>query len=105
MHIGLSGRGGIISNITCGIVNIGLSNGVDESSVEGVVDEGGVSIGNVGCGVGQSIPRGSKGSIGEAIDERSNGSSFVSWPGKGNGGKGEQSEALHDDCHARVSPC
>ena len=37
------------------------------------------------------IPRGSKGSIGESIDEGSDGSSFVSWPGEGHGGEGEQS--------------
>ena len=47
-----------LSLFTCGIVNVGLSNGVDESSVKGVVDKGGVSIGNVGGGVGQSIPGG-----------------------------------------------
>ena len=41
---------------TCGIVHIRLSNGVDKSGVEGVVDEGGVGVGNVGGGVGQSIP-------------------------------------------------
>ena len=45
-----------LSLFTCGIVNVGLSNGVDESSVKGVVDKGGVSIGNVGGGIGQSIP-------------------------------------------------
>merc|ERR1719442_123235 len=98
MHIGLSDRGSINSNITCSIVNIRLSNGVDKSGVEGAVDEGGVGVGNVGGGVGQSIPRVSKGSIGEAIDEGSNGSSFVSWSGESHGGKGKQSEALHDDC-------
>ena len=38
-------------------MDIGLSNGVDESSVEGVVNHGGVSVGNVGGGIGQSIPR------------------------------------------------
>ena len=37
-------------------MNIGLSNGVDKSSIKGVVDKGGVSVGNVGGGVGQSIP-------------------------------------------------
>ena len=37
-------------------MNIGLSNGVDESSVEGVVDKGGMRVGTVGGGVGQSIP-------------------------------------------------
>merc|ERR1711970_1442607 len=106
MHIGLSGRGSIISNIACGVVNIGLSNGVDKSSVKGVVDKGGVSIGNMGCGIGQSIPRGSQGSIGEgSIDKGSNGSSLVGWPGKSHGGESKQSEALHDDCQARVSPC
>merc|ERR1719385_558214 len=99
MHICLSCRGSIISNITCGIVNIGLSNRVDESGVNGVsVDNRGVSVGNVGGGVGQSIPSGS--SIGEAVDEGSN-SSLVSWTSKGHGGEGEQSEALHDDCQAR----
>ena len=37
------------------------------------------------------LPRVSKGSIGEAIDEGSHGSSFVSWSGEGHGGEGEQS--------------
>ena len=37
-------------------MHIRLSNGVDKSGVEGVVDEGGVGVGNVGGGVGQSIP-------------------------------------------------
>merc|ERR1719400_2221595 len=100
VDVSLSGRGSIVGDIACGIVNIGLSNGVDESSVKGVVDKGGMSVGNVGGGVGQSIPGGSKGSVWEAIDEGSNGSSFVSWPGKSHGGEGEQSEALHDDCLA-----
>merc|ERR1719400_1543929 len=88
VDVSLGFRGGVVGDIACGIVNIGLSNGVDESSVKGVVDKGGMSVGNVGGGVGQSIPEGS------------NGSSFVSWPGKSHGGEGEQSEALHDDCQA-----
>ena len=41
---------------TCGIMDIGFRNGVDESSVKGVVDEGGVGVGDVGGGIGQSIP-------------------------------------------------
>merc|ERR1719385_566623 len=93
MHIRLSSRGSIISNIACSIVNIGLSNRVDKSRVNWVsVDNGGVSVGNVGGSVGQSIPSGS--SIGEAVDEGSN-SSLVSWTSEGHGGEGEQSEALH----------
>merc|ERR1712168_204407 len=107
MHIRLSSRGSIISNITCGIVNIGLSNGVDKSRVKGVsVDDGGVCVGDVGGGVGQSIPRGSigEGSIG-SIDKGSNGGSLVGWAGKSHGGESKQSEALHDDRQARVSPC
>merc|ERR1719385_525766 len=98
MHIRLSSRGSIISNITCSIVNIGLSDRVDKSRVNGVsVDNGGVSVGNVGGGVWQGIPSGTKSSIGEAVDKRSN-SSLVSWAGKSHRGEGEQSEALHDDC-------
>ena len=38
-------------------MNIGFSNRVDKSRVNGVsVDNGGVSVGNVGGGIGQSIP-------------------------------------------------
>merc|ERR1719430_707224 len=99
VDISLSFRGRVVGDIACGIVNVGLSNGVDESSVKGVVDKRGVSIGNMGGGVGQSIPRGSKGSIGEGpIDKGSNGSSLFGWPGKSHGGESKQSEALHDDC-------
>merc|ERR1712212_764564 len=106
VDVSLSFRGRVVRHIACGIVNIGLSNGVDESSVKGVVDKGGVSIGNMGGGIGQSVPRGSQGSIGESsIDKGSNGSSLVGWPSKSHGGEGKQSEALHDDCQARVSPC
>jgi len=76
---------------TCGIMDIGFSNGVDESSVKGVVDEGGVGVGDVGGGIGQSIPRGSKGSIGESIDEGSHSGRLVGGAGEGHGGEGEQS--------------
>merc|ERR1719385_641167 len=97
MHIRLSSRGSIISNIACSIVNIGLSDRVDESRVNGVsVDNRGVSVGDMGGGVGQGIPSGS--SIGETVDEGSNCGSIISWTGEGHGGEGEQSEALHDDC-------
>merc|ERR1719400_621546 len=75
VDVSLGFRGGVVGDIACGIVNIGLSNGVDESSVKGVVDKGGMSVGNVGGGVGQSIPGGSKGSIWEAIDEGNNSNS------------------------------
>merc|ERR1712203_1207852 len=94
----------LLMMLPCGIVNIGLSNGVDKSRVKGVsVDDGGVSVGDVGGGVGQSIPRGSigEGSIG-SIDKGSNGGSLFGWAGKGHGGESKQSEALHDDCQARV---
>ena len=96
-------------------MDIRFRNGVDESSVKGVVDEGGVGVGDVGGGIGQSIPsiflswavfqwedhgtwnlyllipRGSKGSIGESIDEGSHSGRLVGGAGEGHGGKGEQS--------------
>ena len=37
------------------------------------------------------LPRGSKGSIGEAIDEGSHGSGLVGRSGEGHGGEGQQS--------------
>merc|ERR1712233_245520 len=104
VDVSLGFRGRVVRDIACGIVDIGLSNGVDESSVEGVVNDGGMSVGNVRGGIGQSIPRGSKSSIGKAIHKGSNCGSFISWASKGHGGEGEQSEALHDDdCQARKS--
>merc|ERR1719180_595253 len=108
MDVSLGFRGRVVGDIACGIVNIGLSNGVDQSSIKGVVDKGGGSVGNVGGGVGQSIPRGSNASIGKStigegsirssIDKGSYGSSLVGGTGKSHGGESEQSEALHDDC-------
>jgi len=102
VDVSLGFGGGVVGDIACGIVNIGLSNRVDESRVNGVsVDNGGVSVGNVGGGVGQGVPSGTKSSIGEAVDKGSN-SSLVGWTGKRHRGEGKQSEALHDDCQARV---
>ena len=44
------------AHLTCGIVDVGLSDGVDESGVEGVVDNWGVGICDVGSSVREGIP-------------------------------------------------
>ena len=44
------------AHLTCGIVDVGLSNWVDESGVEGVVDNWGVGICDVGSSVREGIP-------------------------------------------------
>merc|ERR550534_2835861 len=77
MHIGLCGRRRIISNITCGIVDVGLSDGVDESRVEGVVDNWGVGICDVGSSVREGVPRSGQGSVWESVDEGGDGSGVV----------------------------
>merc|ERR1712122_31840 len=100
VDISLSFRGRIISNITCGIVDVGLSDWVDESGVEGVVDNWGVGICDVGSGVWEGIPRGGQGSVWESVDEGGDGSRVVGGAGKGHRGEGKQSEALHGDCQA-----
>merc|ERR1719230_1979050 len=81
MHIGLSGRRGIIGNITCGIMDVGLSNRVDESRVEGVVDNWGVGICDVGSSVREGIPRSGQGSVWESVDEGGDGSGVVGGAG------------------------
>merc|ERR1719394_320496 len=83
VDISLGFRGRIVRDIACGIVDVGLSNGVDESGVEGVVDNWGVGI----CDVGSSVR--------ESVDEGGDGSGVVGGAGKGHRGEeGKQSEAL-----------
>merc|ERR1711922_72664 len=92
MHIGLGFRGRVISNITCGIVDVGLSNGVDESGLEGVVDNWGVGICDVGSSVREGIPRSGQGSVWESVDEGGDGSGVVGGAGKGHRGEGKRAK-------------
>merc|ERR1712012_1290606 len=98
VSLGFGGR--VVRDIAGGVMDVGLSNWVDESGVEGVVDNWGVGICDVGSGVRQGIPRGGQGSVWESVDEGGDGSGVVGGAGKGHRGEGKQSEALHDDCQA-----
>merc|ERR1719394_2246264 len=69
VDISLGFRGRVVRDIACGIMDVGLSNGVDESGVEGVVDNWGVGICDVGSSVREGIPRGGQGSVWESVDE------------------------------------
>merc|ERR1719382_1617083 len=95
VDISLGFRGRVVRDIACGIVDVGLSNGVDESGVEGVVHNWGVGICDVGGSVWEGIPRGGQGSVWESIDEGGDGSGVVGGAGKGHRGESKQSEALH----------
>ena len=44
----------MVTVITCGVMDVGLSDGVDQAGVQGVVHVGGVGVGN-GGGVWQGI--------------------------------------------------
>merc|ERR1712211_32856 len=79
VDVSLGFRGRVVRDIACGIMDVGLSNGVDESGVEGVVDNW-----------GEGIPRGGQGSVWESVDEGADGSGVVGGAGKGHRGEGNR---------------
>merc|ERR1719278_113559 len=99
VDVSLGLRRGVVGNITCGVMDVGLSDGVDQAGVQGVVHVGGVGVGN-GGGVWQGIAVVTQSTIGESVDKWLGG--ILGRTGQGHGGQEEDGEALHIETARRV---